>query len=101
MVWAYIRRYNASLRISLQLTFVLIGLLTYNFQGAFRINFFFKSSSLKNLPKPLQISSTRTLVEPYTKISLIQLQQYWIIGISRLSCLATGHGFLDSALSYQ
>ena len=48
---------------------------------------------------PMPASPTRTLVEPYNKISLCQLQNL-VIGFSRLSRLATGRGFLDSDYAF-
>ena len=89
-------------RTSLHLAFVSAGLLTRNFQGIFR-KFFYKIVPISSIIKfePLQISPTRTLVEPYNRISPGQLHLTGLFGISRLSRRATGRGFLDSALSYQ
>lgn len=58
-------------RTSLQLAFVSTGLLTRNFQGIFRK--FFVNNLISSILKPLQISPTRTLVEPYNRISPGQL----------------------------
>lgn len=86
-------------RTSLHLAFVSTGLLTRNFQGIFRK--FFVNNPISSIFEPLQISPTRTLVEPYNRISPGQLHLTGLFGISRLSRRATGRGFLDSALSYQ
>lgn len=56
-----------------------MGLLTHNFQETFRGILYLLRCSILKSPisfslKPLQIFPTRTLVEPYTKISLIQLR---------------------------
>ena len=61
-------------RTSLHLAFVSAGLLTRNFQGIFR-KFFYKIVPISSIIKfePLQISPTRTLVEPYNRISPGQL----------------------------